>query len=240
MRTGHTLIIGGSSGMGYALAERLLADGVRVTIAGRSTDKLTTAARRLGSSDRLGMAPVDIGADHQVQQLLARLAPLQAIVVTAADAAGTTGPLADLHPENACALLRTKVVGPWLVARHARPHLDLSGSITFTAGVSAHRPGSGRALTAAANAAVEGLVRALALELAPIRVNAVSPGWTDTPMWTVVAGDGKAAALAGMAQRLPTGRVGRPEDIADAIVALMGNGFITGTVLPVDGGQRLV
>ncbi|RUV74884.1 SDR family oxidoreductase, partial [Mesorhizobium sp. M1A.F.Ca.IN.020.30.1.1] len=90
------------------------------------------------------------------------------------------------------------------------------------------------------NAGLEGLVRALAIELAPIRVNAVSPGWVDTPIWQFVAGDAKDETLAAMAKRLPAGRVGRPEDIADAIRFLMGNGFTTGTTLHVEGGQRLV
>lgn len=80
----------------------------------------------------------------------------------------------------------------------------------------------------------------MAIELAPIRVNAVSPGWVDTPIWQFVAGDAKDETLAAMAKRPPAGRVGRPEDIADAIRFLMGNGFTTGTTLHVEGGQRLV
>ncbi len=93
---------------------------------------------------------------------------------------------------------------------------------------------------AAVNGALESLVSALALELAPIRVNAISPGWVDTEIWELLAGERKAAVLEGMAKRLPVGRVGRPDDIARAIVATARNGFISGTVVHVDGGQRLV
>jgi NAD(P)-dependent dehydrogenase (short-subunit alcohol dehydrogenase family) len=95
-------------------------------------------------------------------------------------------------------------------------------------------------VVAAANGALESLTYALAVELAPIRVNVVSPGWVDTPIWQAVAGERKAAVLDNMANRLPVGRIGQPSDVADAISSIMQNGFITGTVLHVDGGQRLV
>ena len=93
-------------------------------------------------------------------------------------------------------------------------------------------------VVAAINAALEGLVRALAVELAPIRVNAVSPGWVDTPIWEFVAGDRKDAMLAGMAERLPVGRVGRPEDIAGMAVHLASAeaGWTSGGIFAVDGG----
>ena len=107
-------------------------------------------------------------------------------------------------------------------------------------------PGDGRSDdvgTAAADiesAAFPPLVRALAVELAPLRVNAVSPGWVDTSIWADVAGERKDEMLAAMAQRLPVGRVGQPQDIADAIGFLLHNRFTTGTVLHVEGGHRLV
>jgi NAD(P)-dependent dehydrogenase (short-subunit alcohol dehydrogenase family) len=113
-------------------------------------------------------------------------------------------------------------------------------SITFTSGIAAHRPGPGASMTAAVNGALEALARALALELAPIRVNVVCPGWTDTPLWDTIAADTRADRLAAMATRLPAGRIGQPPDIAQAFLALIRNGFITATVLHVDGGQRLV
>lgn len=233
----RVLIIGGGSGMGLALAELLLADGSQVTIAGRSSERLASAAAR-----RYGLATIqaDITREDQVKRLLAEVGELDHIVVTAADAVGAYAPVADFDLGPARAVLDTKVLGPWLVAKHAGPALAPGASITFTSGIAAYRPGPGASMIATANGALEALARSLALELAPVRVNVVSPGWVDTPIWTTIAGTAKEARLAAMAERLPVGRVGQPSDIAEAFLALMRNGFITGTVLHVDGGHRLV
>jgi NAD(P)-dependent dehydrogenase (short-subunit alcohol dehydrogenase family) len=238
----HALIIGGSSGIGLALAELLLDRGATVTIAGRSAERLAAAATKLAEPGKTGLqtSQVDVTREDQVRRLLAEAAPVDHVVVTAADVTGAYAPLPDFDLDGARKVLETKVIGPWLVAKHARPHLAASGSITFTSGIAAYRPGPGGSMIATANGALEALVRSLALELAPVRVNVVSPGWVDTPIWDTFAGDAKAQRLAEMAARLPVGRVGQPADIARAFVALMDNGFTTGSVLHVDGGQRLV
>jgi NAD(P)-dependent dehydrogenase (short-subunit alcohol dehydrogenase family) len=240
MTTSHVLIIGGSSGMGLALAELLLADGAQVTIAGRSPGRLAAAVKQLDQSERLRACQVDITHEDQVQRLLADVGHLDHIVVTAADAVGAYAPVSDFELDAAQAIVDTKLLGPWLVAKHAGPYLAPGGSITFTSGIAAYRPGPGASMIAAANGALEALARALALELAPLRVNVVSPGWIDTPIWDTIAGDNKTERLAAMAKRLPVGRIGQPIDIAQAFVALIKNGFITGTLVHVDGGHRLV
>jgi NAD(P)-dependent dehydrogenase (short-subunit alcohol dehydrogenase family) len=134
----------------------------------------------------------------------------------------------------------SKLFGPLLLAKHGASVLEPGGSIVFTSGIAAYRPGPRASLLAALNGALASLAAALAVELAPLRVNVVSPGWVDTPIWQDVAGDATAETLAAMAARLPAGRIGRTQDIADAIIALLRNGFITGTVLHADGGHRLV
>jgi NAD(P)-dependent dehydrogenase (short-subunit alcohol dehydrogenase family) len=248
MTTTHVLIVGGSSGIGLALAERLLADGASVTIAGRSVQRLGEAAnhleriRRPGSGE-LRTGQVDIGREEAVQALLAGTGDtgrLDHVVVTAADATGAYAPLPDFDLAAAQAVLGTKLLGPWLVAKHAAGQLPPTGSITFTSGIAAYRPAAGSSMIASANGALEALARALAVELAPIRVNVVSPGWVDTPIWDTLAGDGKTERLAAMAARLPVRRIGTPADLAAAYAALLDNGFITGTVVHVDGGHRLV
>ena len=233
------LIVGGSSGMGLALARRTLAIGAEVIIVGRNEDKLKRTGAELQSA-ALSTVAADITQEGQVADLFERVGRLDHIVSTAADIEGAYELLPLLDLRAAQKVVESKFYGPLLLAKYGAPLLSPTGSITFTSGIAAYRPSARGSVVAAVNAGLEGLVRALAIELAPIRVNAVSPGWVDTPIWTFVAGDKKDETLSAMAKRLPVGRVGQPEDIADAISFLLGNGFTTGTVLHVEGGHRLV
>ncbi|MBZ9906013.1 SDR family oxidoreductase [Mesorhizobium sp. BR115XR7A] len=234
------LIVGGGSGMGLALARRCLAAGAEVIIAGRGENRLRQAREALGNPAGLGMATVDIAREDQVGALFAGIGGLDHIVSTAADIEGAYRLLPELDLEAAQRVVDSKLFGPLLLAKHGAPRLAVAGSMTFVSGIAAYRPAARGSVVAAVNAALEGLVRALAIELAPLRVNAVSPGWVDTNIWAQVAGDRKAETLVAMAERLPVGRIGQPEDIADAIAFLVGNGFATGTTLHVEGGHRLV
>ena len=239
-RGARVLVVGGSSGIGLALAERLLADGAEVTIAGRSAARLAQAQARLGGEGRVRAVALDIADEAQVAGLFARSGPLDHIVTTAADIAGGYELLGSLDLAAARRVADSKVFGPLLLAKHGAPVLAATGSLTFTSGIAAYRPSARGAVVAAVNGALDALGKALAIELAPLRVNVVSPGWVDTPIWSAVAGEAKTEKLAAMAQRLPVGRIGAPEDIADAIRFVMGNGFVTGSVLHVEGGHRLV
>jgi NAD(P)-dependent dehydrogenase (short-subunit alcohol dehydrogenase family) len=240
----RAVVIGGSSGMGLALAERLVSQGTATTIVGRSTERLATAEKQLTESlsepgaDLLRTHSADIADEDDVRALFAATGPVDHVVVTAADAVGAYQPIRDFALEPARALVDTKLFGAILTAKHAaiRP----GGSLTFVSGIAAYRPLPGGSIVAAANGALASLTAALALELAPVRVNTVSPGWVDTPIWDGIAGDAKHDRLAAMAARLPVGRVGAPRDIADALLMMMRNPFVTGTVLHVDGGHRLV
>ncbi len=234
------LIVGGSSGMGLSLAKQSLDAGAKVIIVGRQTEKLNHAWEVLGQSARLSTMNIDATQETDVARLFEEVGPLDHIVTTAADIRGAYELLPDLDISAALRAVESKVLAPILLAKYGAPKLRPGGSITFTSGIAAYRPSTRGTVVAAVNAALEGLVRALAVELAPLRVNAVSPGWVNTPIWTFVAGDRKAETLDAMASRLPAGRIGQAEDIADAITFLMGNGFTTGTVLHVDGGHRLI
>jgi NAD(P)-dependent dehydrogenase (short-subunit alcohol dehydrogenase family) len=234
------LIVGGSSGMGLSLAKQSLEAGAQVVIAGRDPEKLIRACETLGRPATLSSVCTDATNEANVARLFADMGPLDHIVTTAADIRGAYEPLSTLDLRAALRAVESKIFAPILLAKYGAPNLRPGGSITFTSGIAAYRPSTRGTVVAAVNAALEGLVRALAVELAPVRINAVSPGWVDTPIWTFVAGDRKTETLDAMARRLPVGRIGQAKDIADAITFLMANGFTTGTVLHVEGGHRLI
>jgi len=239
-RSERVLIVGGSSGIGFALAASLLADKAEVTVVGRSETRLKAARTSLPNTERLRTIVADITQEEQVARLFESSGPLDHIVTTAADIEGAYQLLPLLQISAARKVVDSKFIGPLLLAKYGAPVLSPNGSITFTSGIAAYRPAARGSVVAAINGALASLAYALAVELGPIRVNVVSPGWVDTPIWESVAGDAKAATLEAMAKRLPVGRIGQPDDIADAIRFLMRNGFVTGTVLHVEGGHRLV
>ncbi|HEU5420828.1 MAG TPA: SDR family oxidoreductase [Streptosporangiaceae bacterium] len=230
------LIIGGTSGMGLALARTMLAADMEVTIAGRSADRLAAARADLEQAGKVAIEVADIGREEDVARLFARAGRVSHVVVTAADATGAYGRTADVATATARGIVDTKLLGAWLVGKHAAGRV--TGSITYTSGINAYRPNGQNTIIAAANGALASLAAGLAIELAPVRVNVVSPGWVDTPIWDQTGMD-KQAAFAELAARLPARRIGTPGDIAQAFLALIRNEFITGTVLHADGGQRL-
>lgn len=234
----HVMIIGGGSGMGLALARAVLAEGMDVTIVGRSADRLAAARARLEQAARgtIGTVPADVGREEDVAGLFARVESVDHVAVTAADVTGAYGRTTGVAAAAARAVVDNKLLGAWLVGKHAAGRV--TGSITYTSGINAYRPNGSNTIVAAANGALASLAYGLAIELAPVRVNVISPGWVDTPIWDRIGVD-KQAAFAELAGRLPARRIGTPGDVAQAFVSVMRNGFITGTVLHVDGGHRL-
>lgn len=231
----RVLVFGGSSGIGLGVVRAALAQGASVVAAGRSPARLERASNDVRSERYRGVM-CDVGEESQIAEVFRREAPFHHVVVTAVE--GYYRPIRELDIERARRTLETKLVAALSIAKHAR--IEPSGSLTLTAGIAAWRPGPGASVIAAANGGVEALVRALALELRPVRVNALAPGWVDTPFWDEFAGSGKAQRFATHAERLPVGRVGSPDDIAQGALFLMQNGFVTGEVLRIDGGHPLV
>ncbi len=225
------VVVGGSSGIGRAVALEALARGAEVVVASRSPRPADGGARTRAIA-------VDVTREEEVARLFSEVGRFDHLVVTAVSAA--YAPIASFALDDARTLIESKLVGAIALAKHAQARLAEDGSITFTSGIAKDRPSRRGAVVAAVNGALGALARALAIELAPRRVNVVSPGWVDTPVWDRIAPDGKTALWAEKAAQLPVGRIGTTDDLAQAYLFLMENGFTTGTTVHVDGGHALV
>jgi len=226
------VVVGGSSGIGLAAAELAKAEGAAVTIASRSAERLRAAADRIGAR----AIATDVTHDASVEALFKACGQVDHVVVTAAQI--RTGPIKTLSIEDAKATLESKFWGAWRVARCA--DFAPGGSLTIVSGFFSIRPRPGVAIVAAANGALESLTRSLALELAPVRVNAVSPGLIDTPIRASMPEEARRKMLEQTAAALPVRRVGQGEDVARQILAFMTIGFATGSIVYLDGGGSLV
>lgn len=235
----NVVIVGGSSGIGLGVAAAALEAGAQVTIAGRSADKLAAAARSLDAGDRLQGLVADMTDEADISRMVDTVGAFDHFVSTA----GTLPPGDPIERTDIAAVrgfVDHKLVGAILLAKHAVRQLKPGGSITFTSGINKDRPPMpGGAMVSAIAGSFDFFVRALAVELAPTRVNVVSPGWVDTPMWDVV-GDARPAMFADLADRLPARRMPTARDVARAYLYLMESPFTTGETLRIDGGQSLV
>ncbi len=266
LRDQRVVITGGSSGIGLATACAAASEGAAVVIAARSAEKLARArqeivavyARRTISSGRPGgneanpaghrrnaaagapveAWPVDVTDNRAVQTLFERIGAFDHLVLSTGVPAA--GPFLELDTGAARAHFEGKFWGYYYAIRHGAPRLRPGGSITLVSGIAGKKAIPGFAAIGAADAAVESLCRTLALELAPVRVNAVSPGLIDTPAHRLMAEDNRRAMYESVAASLPVRRVGMPEDVAETVLHLMCNGFTTAAVVHVDGGDRLI
>lgn len=231
----NVIIIGGSSGMGLATARLAFQQGASVTITGTTEAGATQAAATIGA---VAAHVLDVADEAGVNQFFAQFSAIDHVYV----AAGVTK-LSHILEGNVTEQLmpfNVRALGSIYVVRAAATKIQAGGSFIFTGGVSTDRPVKGAWVSGIGTSTAEQLARVLALELAPIRFNAVSPGWTDTPMWDTVLGENKQAVLDGVAQTLPVGRIARPDEVAEAVVFLMRNESVTGEIIHIDGGGRLV
>jgi len=229
------VVVGGSSGMGFAVAKLSHEAGATVVLASRSKDKLLAKAKELGND--VQVQELDTTREESIKSAFANVGKIDHLVIPGSST--KTGPLKSLSVADAEFTMRSKFFGPYLCAKYAE--LDPEGSLTLFSGVLSQRPGTGMPILGAVNAAVEGLGRALALELAPVRVNVVSPGMTrDTGAYLSMPEEAREGMFKLVADHLPVKRVGTPHDLASISLALMTNPFITGVIVPVDGGGLLV
>ena len=232
----HVAVAGGSSGIGLAVARLALDLGARVSLLGRHRPGLERA--KLALEAKPAIAAADMGDADAARAAFAELGPIDDLVCTTGGS-GDQGDFADGGAEAISAAMGAKLATQAGAVRAALSTLSDRGSIVLTSGAYGRRPSAGASGLVATNLAVEGLARALALELAPRRVNVVSPGLVDTPAHDAMGDEAREAMFEQARRSLPLGRVATPADVAAVYVAVLCCDYMTGSVVDVDGGAGL-
>ena len=233
LRGSTVVLIGRGSGIARGIAGAAADAGAKVIVAGRHPEQL----REAYPDDRFVVERVDLTDEESIKDLAARVGSLDHLVSTASSRA--RGELRELDRAAIQLSFDTKVIGPVMLAKHFVDRFTPGGSFTFFSGVAAFKPAVGYLGVAITNGAADFLRRSLALEMAPVRVNAISPGVIDTGIWDSLGEDGKAAYFEYFRTHNPARRIGTVDDITEAVLFAMTNEFLTGTTLQVDGGEPL-
>lgn len=230
------LVVGGGSGIGFAAAQAAIAEGAAVTIASTNAEKLKSAAARLGG---VKTAVLDITDEPMVTEFFAGPGSFDHIVTTAGDwGKARRGPFAEMDLADAEALFRVRFWGAAILAKHGAKRVPDGGSITLTSGMSAFRPQKGSVMATAMAGSIAHLTYGLAVELAPVRVNAVFPGGVATEIFLGLP-DPVRKVEAERFQKQPLPRIAQPDEVAQAYLYLMKGSYTTGQILQVDGGSAL-
>jgi NAD(P)-dependent dehydrogenase (short-subunit alcohol dehydrogenase family) len=228
------LVVGRGSGLARAICLAVRDEGAHVVAAGRTQEALTAAyADEPGVSTEL----VDLTDEASIAALGERLGTIDHVVSTASSRA--RGRVGDLDRDAVRLSFDTKVIGPLMLAKHLAPRMSEGGSFVIFSGVAAAKIAIGTLAVAITNGSADILARSLALELAPIRVNAISPGVIDTGAWDALGEQGKADYFAGVTARNPVHRIGTTDDIAAGVLFALTSTFLTGQTLHIDGGEPL-
>lgn len=232
LRGRRVVVVGGTSGIGLATAELAAHVGAKVTVIGRDTERLRQLCEL---HPEWVCLQADLRHDMQIAEAFTQIDTVNHVFISAGTVAAT--PILETDFDALRASFEERVFGVLRVVRAAVPKMA-SGSITFTSGDLVDRPVAGMSAVTAAASATESLSRSLALELAPIRFNTISPGSIDTPLYDKLFGDGRDAALEAQAARLPGKRVGRSDEVARLVLTVMSVAYINASVIPIDGGLR--
>jgi NAD(P)-dependent dehydrogenase (short-subunit alcohol dehydrogenase family) len=231
----RVLVVGRGSGIARAIADVALREGAEVIAAGRNPEALAEAYADI---DAVTTEQLDLTDDGSIEALAGRVGALDHVVSTAS--ARARGKIEDLSREAIQLSFDTKVTGPLMLAKALRGQINEGGSLLLFTGEQAFKIEAGYLGVAITNGAADTLTRSLAVELAPIRVNAMCPGVIETGAWDGLGEDAKRAKFRHLEETLPVPRVGAAEDVGEASLGLLTNGYITGVTLFVDGGERLV
>lgn len=226
----HVVIIGGSSGIGLAVAKATVQAGGKVTIASRDQEKLLAAQKQL--QGKAAIKSLDVRSEEQIQKFFSEVGRFDHLVTPGS--ASSSGACLELDSKVAKESFDGKFWGQYFAVKYGAPKMSKEGSIVLFSGVLSQRPMPNTAVMASINGGVEALGRALAIELAPIRVNVISPGYVDTPRLASLKDK-----FAHQVKQLPLGRIGTPEEAAQAVLFLLTNDYMTASTLFFDGGYTM-
>ena len=230
----RVVVVGRGGGIARAVTVLARSEGADVIVAGRSAAALAAEY----DDEGITTETVDVTDDESISAFADRVGPVDHVVSTVS--ARARGNLADLDRSKLQLSFDTKVIGPTMLAKYFAPRINEGGSFVLFSGVNAFKVNVGYLGVAITNGAVDFLTRSLAVELAPIRVNAVSPGVIDTGAWDSLGEEGKRDYFAHVSDTNPAGRIGTVDDVADAVLFALTNTFMTGVTLKVDGGEPLI
>jgi NAD(P)-dependent dehydrogenase (short-subunit alcohol dehydrogenase family) len=233
----RVVIVGGSSGIGLAVAEEVASQGSEVVIVSSNAERVQEAIKSIGGKTQ-GQA-VDVSNEGAVESFFKKLGAFDHLVFTAGDSLHVHE-LALTDLKQARRAFELRYWSALATVKYGSPQIRKGGSVVLTTGIAGQRPQSGWVIAASVCGTIEALTRALAVELAPIRVNAVSPGVVRTNLWQNMNSSEREQLFESVGKRLPVGRVGEAHDIAQAYLFLMKEGFSTGQIVVVDGGTVLV
>ena len=235
----RVIILGGSSGIGLAVAEQASSQGADVVIVSSNPERVQEATKSIGRG--VDGQTVDLSDERAVAALFTKLGPFDHLVFTAGDKLHLNA-LADTDLKHARQAFELRYWSALAAVKYGSPHIRKGGSIVLTTGVADRRPPKGWVVAASVLGTIESLTCALAVELAPIRVNAVCPGVVRTSLWqSIISSESEREQLfENVGKHLPVGRVGEAHDLARAYLFLMKEGFATGQTIVVDGGAVLV
>lgn len=237
LRNRKVVICGGTSGIGLAVAHAALEQGATVIVSSSRHDKVEAAVAELGAGAAGRVA--DLSDAAAIKSLFAGIGEFDHLVYTAGDNL-PLNELAHTDLDVTRHAFEVRVFGAIAAVKAATPHIRTGGSITLTSGIAGARPQKGWTAVASICGAMEGFTRALAVELAPLRVNIVSPGFTRSPLWSNIPEAERETIFQQVGARLPVSRVGEAGDVAQTYLYLMNNDFATGQTIVVDGGALLV
>jgi NAD(P)-dependent dehydrogenase (short-subunit alcohol dehydrogenase family) len=233
----RVVILGGSSGIGLAVAQQTASHGAQVVIASSNLERLQQAVKSIGG-EALGQV-VDVSDEYALENFFTKLGPFDHLVFTAGDSL-CVRELSTVDLGEARSAFELRFWAALAAVKYGSSNIRKGGSVVLTTGVAGQRPLKGWVVVASVCGTIEALTRALAIELAPIRVNAVSPGVLRTNLWQNMSADQREHLYDSVGKSLPVGRVGEAHDVAQAYLFLMQEGFSTGQTIVVDGGTVLV